>query len=324
MTKKEAYEILGLPPGAGIEETKRKYRQLITQAHPDSQAFSKENPGHSAQEINIAYAILKKRNARPEPVAAKSQKRVPWNAPVNECAYMEREILHYAQDCDGKILGSSSIARGKYLWITEEDFPLFLLSIYKCGKQLLDEADDQLPVKKPSEIRQRFQAELTYLLAQQFIDATSLLGELAKETSSDKEGNPIYFISATLELSNRTQPLSPGETLSPSRLQSHKLYLKNQFGQQLGYLSFPDDRLYYIIVPLLEQRKVQVRIQAAGIRKGKSENLHLWLKLLPAPTAMPENLNLQIQQLLELFSASNSDSPQASHGQSKSSAPPER
>lgn len=324
MTKKEAYEILGLPPGAGTEETKRRYRQLITQAHPDSQTFSKENPGHSAQEINIAYSILKKRSSRPKPVAAKNQKTIPWNAPVNECAYMEREILHYAQDCDGKILGNFCIAQGKYLWITEEDFPLFLLSIYKCGKQLLDEADDRLLVKKPSEIRQRFQAELTYLLAQQFIDATTLLGELARKTSGDQDKNPIYFISATLEPSSQTQPLSADETLCPSRLQRHRLYLKKQSGPELGYLSFPDDRLYYVIVPLLEQRKVQVRIQAAGVRKGNSENLRLWLKLLPTPTAMPENLNLQIQQLLELFSAPNSDSPQASHGQNKSSSPPER
>lgn len=39
----------------------------------------------------------------------------------------------------------------------------------------------------------------------------------------------------------------------------HKLYLKNQSGKELGSLSFSDDRLYYVVVPLFEQKRVQIK-----------------------------------------------------------------
>jgi hypothetical protein len=29
-------------------------------------------------------------------------------------------------------------------------------------------------------------------------------------------------------------------------------------GNELGYLSFVDDRLYYVVIPLFEQKKVQI------------------------------------------------------------------
>ena len=95
----------------------------------------------------------------------------------------------------------------------------------------------------------------------------------------------------------------------PSRLFRHKLYLKNQAGQELGYLSFQDDRLYYLVIPLFEQRRVKVKIQVpvhtpSKKNTGKASYLpiHLWIKMLPeSPNELPENLNLQIQRLLQSF-----------------------
>ena len=43
-----------------------------------------------------------------------------------------------------------------------------------CGKELLDEIDAALGRKKAPAIRQTLQAELTYLLAQQFIDGPAV------------------------------------------------------------------------------------------------------------------------------------------------------
>ena len=325
MTRREAYKILGISPETPRNEIKKRYRQLMLQVHPDSGRLSSDGYIYSAQEINIAYELLNTSDSleefdketsykfgdfgRKKGNADREREKGAWNAPLNRNAYREREILCYAEDYDGTVLGNFCVARGKYLWTTEEEFPLFLLSVYRCGKQLLDECDEKFHGGDAPVIRQRIQAELTYLLTQQFIDGTTLLQELAKEDAADEEGNKIFYVASMLELTGGRVTLETGDALFPSELRQHKLYLKKRAGREIGYLSFHDDRLYYIIVPLFEQKRVQIKIQVAEKQeKGKRNkssgycNLHLWIKLLDADiNRMPENLNLQIEDLLESY-----------------------
>ena len=168
MTRKEAYRILGLPDGAGKEEIKKRYRQLMMQAHPDMNLSSDGHLTRQAQEINLAYAALKKlpenhpsANQKTKKSDAPGRKHVDaWNAPVNIPAYREREIFHFAEDPEGGVLGNICIARGKYLWTTDEDFPLFLLSIYRCSKGILDETDAMLRQDPSPALRRDVQAAL--------------------------------------------------------------------------------------------------------------------------------------------------------------------
>ena len=315
MTPAEAGKILGISPKADIEQVKKQYRRLMLQVHPDVSGPSKARYQYSAQEINLAYGVLKKRLTESEGLSfsgkgENSRKNTfHWDAPVNDQAWKERDVLHYAEDYEGNILGNFTIARGKYLWTTEEDFPLFLLSIYRCGQELLDEVDASLQRKEDSFLRRKIHPQLTYLLAQQFMDSTALLKELAKKTALGEEEKEIYYLPAMLEISGSLANLKEGEALFPSRLKDHRLYLKSNAGRELGYLSFPDDRFYYIVIPLFEQRRVLVKIKASRNRpppkKGKTSryhSLHLWLKLAPqAKKQPPENLNLQIRQLLEIY-----------------------
>ncbi len=319
MTAKEAYKILNLLPEAQWEEVKKQYRQLILQAHPDSIGQFNQNPGfYSAQEINLAYATLKEKKSRREGAShtsargtSREKSPVTWDAPTNENAYVEREILHYAEDYEGNVLGTFCIARGKYLWKTEEDFPLFLLSMYKCGTRLLDEIDARLCRAYAPASRQHILAQLTYLLSQQFIDGTSLLGELARECTPDETAQQadsrFFYMAAMLETAYPTIALQADEPLYPVGVRDHKLYLKNRAGQELGYLSFPDDRLYYIVIPLFEQKRVQIKVRASKPKAPTaSQKLHLWLKLPnknPSQSFMPENLNLQIEGLLREYGA---------------------
>lgn len=325
MTTNEALHILGLVASASKEDIKKRYRQLMTQVHPDVHEAFREDYPYTAQEINMAYALLEKEavsfpkasapgSGRTSPVS--KNKESIWNAPVNPRAYREREILHYMENSSGEILGTFPIAKGKYMWQPEEDFPLFLLSIYKCSKEIIEEAQGTVSGEMPSQARRELQAELAYLLAQQFIDGTALLHTFAKKISVDKKGLPVFYLHSMLELAEKIRKTShqkisikEGELLLPSRLFRHKLYLKNQAEQELGYLSFQDDRLYYLVIPLFEQRRVKVKIQVpvrAPSKKntGKASYLpiHLWIKMLPeSPNELPENLNLQIQRLLQSF-----------------------
>lgn len=297
MTKREAYQTLGLPPGAPLTEIKKRYRQLITQFHPDTAPSPDGHSTHRAQRLNTAYSLLKKAAPPSQAPPPKKARRAPWNAPVNENAYMEREILHSIEDRCGAAPSHFCIARGKYMWTAEEDFPLFLRSIYDCSERLLDEIDARRTKDVPPALRRRSQAELIYLLTQQFIDGSRLLKEFAREEAADEDGDRIFYIPAMLEPSVPATSLVKEEALYPADLRHHRLYLKKRSGPELGYLSFPDDRLYHIVVPLFEQKKVQIRIRAAGDR-----HLHLWLKLLSRTSVtLPEDLGLQIRQLLDRY-----------------------
>lgn len=320
MTREEACRILGVSPGAAPDQIKRKYRQLMHRLHPD--VGPSEEDLHLAWQVNAAYALLKRTwpagdasQAGPD-AASGISRHSAWDAPVNSHAYRERDILCYAEDSEGEVIGTFTAARGRYFWTTEEDFPLFLRSIYLCGKELLDEVDASLG-RASSSCRSRFHADLTYLLAQQYIDASSLLKELAARTTSDREGQEIYYFPAMLETKGKGLPGLPGSLpadapLFPSGVRDRRLYLKDISGQEAGYLSFSDDRLYYVLVPLFEQRQVLVRLRAAGEnashnkRNAGYRRLHLWLKFKKEEdkSRLPESLNLQISQLLEHYRAS--------------------
>jgi len=40
--------------------------------------------------------------------------------------------------------------------------------------------------------------------------------------------------------------------------------MKSASGQELGYLSFQDDRMYYVMTPLFEQCRVRVKLLVSG------------------------------------------------------------
>ena len=176
MTESEAYRVLGLPENAGPEHIRTRYRELIVQVHPDkvrrrsaqssdwpcmeSETDSQEHQSapfttpHDARIINQAYNLLQRswrktrnsREARASSDGQDFQKKTArstgkWDAPCNPYAYHPREIYCRAEDAEGLPIGIFTIARGKYLWSQDEEFPLFLKSVYQCGSELLKEAD---------------------------------------------------------------------------------------------------------------------------------------------------------------------------------------
>lgn len=322
MTRTQAYRVLGLAADADRTEIKSRYRQLMHKLHPDSRSEEKENYPYSAREINEAYGILVKgkgakdsfiRGTKESTTSkaeweAKRQHRQKknWNAPENPHAYCIRNIYQYVEDADGAVIGEFVITEGKYLWTIEEDFPLFLKSIFACSNRLLQEIEAKLEKSVREEERLKVQAELTYLLAQQFIDAPEILGHFAEPGRKKEAEDEIFYFAAMLELMDTVHDMRAGTPLFPAALKQHRLFLKKQSGEAAGYLSLKDDRLYYILVPLLEQKRAMVKIQVAAKQdranmrgRKRYKNLDFWIKV-PRKYAgtFPESIGLQIENLL--------------------------
>ncbi len=337
MTTLQAYDILAISQDAGFKEVKKQYRQLMHRVHPDSGAFGTEEYPYTAQEINEAYETLRQADRETDAHALKRSSRnsserkkhsqtasqtawhakygqsqrnaeMGWDAPENTGAYTKRKIFHKVEDMDGTMIGVVAIAEGKYLWKPEEDFSLFLKSILECSERLLAEIDESNGMSRQAPIRLRFQAELAYLLAQQFIDGADSMEELLTPVETGEKAE-TYYIPAMLEAGGTTVGLRTGMILYPAGVRAHRLYLKTKTGKEAGYLSFRDDRLYHIVIPLLEQKRAQVKIEVSRKQdrkntsgKSKYKNIDFWMRIPRETTGtFPESIDLKIENLLKQY-----------------------
>ena len=104
MTPAEAGRILGISPKADMEQIKKQYRRLMHPVSPGCiRVFKYRIPSTPPQEINLAYEVLKKGFADfQEDIFSGAEKKAAsknlhWDAPLNQHAWTEREILHYAE-----------------------------------------------------------------------------------------------------------------------------------------------------------------------------------------------------------------------------------
>ena len=321
MNKSQARKILGLDGTEDAREIKKKYRKLMHENHPDSagdDTAASQAANNQAARINTAYALIMKDygapvNKKPGTKAqgtkaqtaqsaqtTKRPRKTHWNAKENPNAYCARPIFHEVEDADGASLGTIEIARGRYLWSKDEEFALFLRSLYVTSKELLDNARPTLFFEPPDVIKQKYLADLTYLLTGQFIDSSLTLKELGLLDID------AYKIDAMVELDGNAPTPKAGDSLYPAGVSNHRLYLRNKGGQIVGYLSFKDDRLYYVIIPLFEQKKAQVKmVVVPGAQKPRTRkkyvDLNLWIRLNETETSGLESTNLRIDELLKKY-----------------------
>ena len=210
-----------------------------------------------------------------------------WNAPVNETAYTQREIYQYAEGSDGSRIGAFSVAAGKYYLTDDEDYELFLLSIYNCSRKLLEDM--------PEHAAAACLPELAYLISSQFVNPEEILKRLEIEDG-------IYYVPAMLETDRKVFRVLPGDIFVPGSVRNHKLYLNDRSGTECGYVSFSDDRLYHALVPMFEQRMVQLKIRASGSNEkktGRSFPIDLWIKEKPNNMMqMAVTINSRIETVL--------------------------
>ena len=213
-------------------------------------------------------------------------------------------VYHYAEDYNGNNIGRFKVARGRYMWMPDEDFKLFLRSIYECSEELLNRIDEETGRVHDSEYKIIYQAELAYLLAQQFTATSDTLGNIL--TSIDDAAN-VFYVGAMLEMSPESGFIKAGMKLFPAGIKKHRLYLMTRSGKEAGYISFKDDRLYYVLIPILEQKRAMVKIEVSSkqdrhntMGEKKYKNIDLWVKIGNDAT-FPENINMRIEDLLNRY-----------------------
>ena len=227
-----------------------------------------------------------------------------FTAPENEHAFCQRNVYHYAEDYNGNNIGRFKVARGRYMWMPDEDFKLFLRSIYECSEELLNRIDEETGRVHDSEYKIIYQAELAYLLAQQFTATSDTLGNIL--TSIDDAAN-VFYVGAMLEMLPESGFIKAGMKLFPAGIKKHRLYLMTRSGKEAGYISFKDDRLYYVLIPILEQKRAMVKIEVSSkqdrhntMGEKKYKNIDLWVKIGNDAT-FPENINMRIEDLLNRY-----------------------
>ena len=327
MTVQQAYKIFDVRSDITKMELKKRYRRLMHMVHPDAvlnrDKSNKENVyRYSAYEINEAYTVLFNQTGQEslksnykydykyseydEKYYGTDQENEEYDftAPENEHAFSQRNVYHYAEDYNGNNIGRFKVARGRYMWMPDEDFRLFLRSIYECSEELLNRIDEETGRVHDSEYKIIYQAELAYLLAQQFTATSDTLGNIL--TSIDDAAN-VFYVGAMLEMLPESGFIKAGMKLFPAGIKKHRLYLMTRSGKEAGYISFKDDRLYYVLIPILEQKRAMVKIEVSSkqdrhntMGEKKYKNIDLWVKIGNDAT-FPENINMRIEDLLNRY-----------------------
>ncbi len=289
MDKKKALRILNAKPDTDIRLLKKRYRDLMIKTHPD--AVTEHDYPYEVHEINEAYNYLLSHLFDDEGENNGSGgPKIRWNAPVNENAYTKRAIYQYVEDANGNIIGTITVDNGRYMWIEDEDFPLFLKSLYDTAKSVINEDDSKKHISRSYDVE--LLKDITYLIAGQFFGSDLALCLMKRE----KDGS--YHAKAMVELMGGVMP-KEGDVLYPRKVEDHRLYVKDGSGNEIGYLTFRDDRLLFGIIPLFERSAVKVKM-TAGRPHGSSVDADLWI--IPQPednVTVIESINEKIRLRLD-------------------------
>ena len=289
MNRKRALKILGAETDTDIREIKKRYRELVRMTHPDS--VKKHDYPYEVHEINEAYNYLLTHLFDDEGQDNGSDgPKIRWNAPVNANAYAQRPVYQYVEDANGNIIGTITVDNGRYMWIEDEDFPLFLKSLYDTAKSVISEDDYKKNISRADD--DELLKDITYLIAGQFFGSDLALSLMKRQ----KDG--AYHTKAMIELMGGKIP-KEGHVLYPQRVENHRLYVKDSRDNGIGYITFRDDRLLFGIIPLFERSAVKVKI-IAGKSHRSSADADLWI--IPQPednVTIIESINARIRSRLD-------------------------
>lgn len=248
MTLMEAYKILGVSKENTDREIKAKYKKLLIMYHPDSAPTRKRNPEDDEKIRKVIEAYRKIRESEDE--TSYEPYEFTWDAFENKRAFSERNIFFQFKIYD-EDLPPSKMARGRFVWDPDmEEFPLFAKSVLEACKEVMTDHD---VTPAPGKVKDIFN-----LMMQEYVlpaDATRKIGKLIREDDNME----VYSFSGFIKDesgTSRESRIKCGEPL--------KIYLREDRAvveeivtcKVLGSISFDEDELYYVVLPLLEDPKV--------------------------------------------------------------------
>jgi len=267
MTKKEAYKILGASKSDDERTLKSKYKKLLFLYHPDSRGGD-TNP-QAEEKIRLvieAYNLI--RDAGDDIVQEYS-----FDVAVNDGAFCERKVYVQYKIYDDEELPLSHAATGKYIWDPDiEEFSHFTKSVLEVTKDIVGEYG----AKAAANIK-----EIFHLLMQEFVlpvDSARKIGQFVdsscegdrEHSTSDSGRYSFYvftgFVDSSFHLDEISEPITL--TLREDRALAETMVS----GKSIGYVSFDEDAYYYVVLPLLEDARVETKVTIVKERFATGAN----------------------------------------------------
>ncbi len=261
MTLKEAYKILGASKQDDDREIKAKYKKLLIMYHPDSDPTRKRNPEDDEKIRQVIEAYKKIKESEGEPYFDTYE--FTWDAFENKLAFSERNIYVQFKMYDEE-LPLSKMARGKFVWDPDmEEFKLFSKSVLEACKEVMT---DYEVVPTPDKVKDIF-----HLMMQEYVlpaDAARKIGNKVRGDDNTEVFTFNGFVKGNPEDLKVSAPII-GELLNIFLREDRAVVEEIVTGKVLGTVSFDEDELYYVVLPLLEEPRVQAHASITKVEKNR-------------------------------------------------------
>lgn len=275
MKLKEAYKILGASKEDSDREIKAKYKKLLIMYHPDSDPSRKRAPEDDAKIRQVIEAYKKIKESEGQHIFDTYE--FAWDGFENKEASAARNIYFQFKMYDEE-LPLSKMARGKFVWDPDmEEFRLFSKSVLEACKEVIAD-HDVMPT--PDKVKDIF-----HLMMQEYVLPADAARKIGKKIRED-DGKEVFTFNGFVKVNPADLKASAPTIRAPLNIflrEDRAVVEEMVTGKVLGTVSFDEDELYYVVLPLLEDPKVQANASITKIEKnhrfGKRMNVVIELAI---------------------------------------------
>ena len=326
MTLKEAYRILGVSKENTDREIRAKYKKLLIMYHPDSDPNGKRDPEDDEMIRLVIEAYNKIRESEGMPVYETYD--FTWDAFENKEAFAERNIFVQFRIYDEALPPSKMARGRFVWDPDMEEFSLFAKSVLEACREVMADSDASMTPDKVKDIFHLMMqeyvlpADAARKLGKRVREGGGEDGETRNCGAAEDERNggedgetrncaaeggrrsgecgsvsaadgrrEVYSFSGFIKAAatdRNSGKIHPGELLDIFLQEDRAIAREIVSGKVLGSITFDEDGLYYVVLPLLEDPKVDARAyvtKADSARRGK-ERIHVAIELtIPADLA---------------------------------------